>query len=104
MYQSITKNKVIKGKWVCKKRLVYRYFPTAILKYPFETAFFDSIYSLLLFCLFFEGLKVTMKKHPSSFKLLGELAEKNKLVGNEPTTLYEGECFTCCFVALCWNL
>lgn len=41
-----------------------------------------------------------MKKHPSSFKLLGELAEKNKLVGNKPTTLYEGKCFTCSFVVL----
>lgn len=37
-----------------------------------------------------QGLRVTMSKHPSSFKLNGSLEEKNKLVGDEPTTLYEG--------------
>ena len=32
-----------------------------------------------------------MKKHPSAFKLCGELAEKVKLVKDTPVTLYEGE-------------
>ena len=36
------------------------------------------------------GLKVTMKKHPASFKLLGELAEVNSKVGDEPVVLYDG--------------
>lgn len=31
-----------------------------------------------------------MKKHPSSFKLTGYLAERLKLIGDEPLTLYEG--------------
>lgn len=38
-----------------------------------------------------QGLKVTMKKHPSAFKLCGYLAETVKTVGEEPMTLYEGE-------------
>jgi len=37
-----------------------------------------------------KGLKVTMKKHPSSFKLSGELEEKNNKVGDDPVVLYEG--------------
>lgn len=37
-----------------------------------------------------QGLKVTMKKHPSTFKLCGELAEKLKTVQDTPLTLYEG--------------
>ena len=31
-----------------------------------------------------------MKKHPSAFKLCGELAEKVKTVKDTPLTLYEG--------------
>jgi hypothetical protein len=31
-----------------------------------------------------------MKKHPSAFKLCGELAEKLKTVQDTPLTLYEG--------------
>ncbi|XP_066910776.1 aspartate dehydrogenase domain-containing protein-like [Clytia hemisphaerica] len=37
-----------------------------------------------------KGLKVTMKKHPSCFKVLGEVAERNEKVGDEPVVLYEG--------------
>jgi len=37
-----------------------------------------------------QGLKVTMKKHPSAFKLCGQLAEKLTTVGEEALTLYEG--------------
>jgi len=37
-----------------------------------------------------KGLKVTMKKHPASFKVLGELAEKIREVGDESVILYEG--------------
>eukprot|EP00794_Sanderia_malayensis_P014325 gene14325-15815_t len=37
-----------------------------------------------------KGLKVTMKKHPSAFKLCGELIEKNNQVMNDPVILYEG--------------
>lgn len=37
-----------------------------------------------------KGLKVTMKKHPSSFKLVGELVKKNEQVGEDPVILYEG--------------
>lgn len=33
---------------------------------------------------------MTMKKHPSAFKLCGELAEKVKTVTDSPVTLYEG--------------
>ena len=40
-----------------------------------------------------KGLKVTMKKHPSSFKLSAELEEKNDKVGDDPVVLYEGMCF-----------
>lgn len=36
------------------------------------------------------GLKVTMKKHPASFKVLGDLAVKNNEVGDKPVVLYEG--------------
>ncbi|CAI8015318.1 Putative L-aspartate dehydrogenase [Geodia barretti] len=36
------------------------------------------------------GLKVTMKKHPSAFKLTGRLAELVKTVGDDPLTLYDG--------------
>jgi len=36
------------------------------------------------------GLKVTMKKHPSSFRLLGDLVEKNNQVGDKPVILYDG--------------
>ena len=43
------------------------------------------------FSLCVQGLKVTMKKHPSAFKLCGYLAETVKTVGEEPMTLYEGE-------------
>lgn len=35
-----------------------------------------------------------MKKHPTSFKLEGELAELNKSVMDNPVILYEGWKFT----------
>jgi len=37
-----------------------------------------------------KGLKVTMKKHPSSFKLEGHLKELNDSVGQNAVTLYDG--------------
>ncbi|XP_074642864.1 aspartate dehydrogenase domain-containing protein-like [Tubulanus polymorphus] len=37
-----------------------------------------------------QKLKVTMSKHPSCFRLNGELFEKNKSVTTERTVLYEG--------------
>ena len=37
---------------------------------------------------------MTMKKHPSAFKLCGELAEKLKTVQDTPLTLYEGTKFS----------
>ena len=37
-----------------------------------------------------QGLKVTMKKHPSAFKLTGHLAELLTTVGGTLLTLYEG--------------
>lgn len=45
---------------------------------------------LYVIALFIQGLKVTMKKHPSAFKLCGELAEKLKTVQDTSVTLYEG--------------
>lgn len=38
-----------------------------------------------------QGLKVTMKKHPSCFKFEGELKAKNEQIcGSEAVTLYDG--------------
>ena len=37
-----------------------------------------------------KGLVVTMKKHPSSFKLYGDIKEINDKVADEPVVLYEG--------------
>jgi len=37
-----------------------------------------------------KGLTVTMRKHPSSFKLNGDLHLKNEQVGSEPVELYYG--------------
>ncbi|XP_063293061.1 aspartate dehydrogenase domain-containing protein [Pelobates fuscus] len=37
-----------------------------------------------------KGLKITMTKHPDSFKLTGPLVEKNKQAINERSVLYEG--------------
>jgi len=36
------------------------------------------------------GLTITMKKPPQSFKLVGELAEKNEKVSGDPVELYHG--------------
>lgn len=36
------------------------------------------------------GLKVTMKKHPTAFKLCGDLIEKNKQVSDKAVVLYDG--------------
>ena len=49
-----------------------------------------------------QGLKITMKKHPSAFKLCGYLAEKLKEVGSDPLTLYEGTVILIwqCYVAI----
>ncbi|XP_035691956.1 putative L-aspartate dehydrogenase [Branchiostoma floridae] len=37
-----------------------------------------------------KGLKVTMRKHPSSFKLNGSLKEKNDNIGADAVVLYDG--------------
>ena len=39
---------------------------------------------------FFQGLKVTMKKHPSCYKLNEPLKAKNAQVHSEPVVLYDG--------------
>ena len=38
----------------------------------------------------FQGLKVTMKKHPSCYKLNEPLKAKNAQVHSEPVVLYDG--------------
>ncbi len=38
-----------------------------------------------------QGLKVTMKKHPSMLKVIGPLADRNNAVTDTAVTLYEGE-------------
>ena len=39
-----------------------------------------------------QGLKVTMKKHPSCFKLSGPLKARNEAVQSEVVVLYDGRC------------
>ena len=56
----------------------------------FLLALQGSITAIVCFTLSCQGLKVTMKKHPSAFKLCGQLAEKLTTVGEEALTLYEG--------------
>lgn len=46
-----------------------------------------------------QALKVTMKKHPSCFKLQGELAEKIDACASTPVTLYEGSVRQLCPLA-----
>merc|ERR1712080_128708 len=46
-----------------------------------------------------EGLTITMRKPPQSFKLVGELAEKNKEVGGSPVVLYHGPVRALCPLA-----
>ena len=46
-----------------------------------------------------KGLTVTMKKHPSSFKLNGDIAEINSQVQNEAKVLYEGPVRPLCSLA-----
>ena len=43
---------------------------------------------------------MTMKKHPSAFKLCGELVEKVKAVTDTPVTLYEGILLCLCSIVL----
>ena len=38
-----------------------------------------------------QGLKVTMKKHPSMLRLVGPLADRNNTVTDTAVTLYEGK-------------
>ena len=47
-----------------------------------------------------QGLKVTMKKHPSSYKLNEPLKSRNALVKSEATVLYDGSFFSYCCVLL----
>ncbi|KAA0184284.1 hypothetical protein HAZT_HAZT002505 [Hyalella azteca] len=46
-----------------------------------------------------ESLKITMKKHPSSFKLVGDLQKTCASVRAEAVTLYEGRVRELCAVA-----
>eukprot|EP00795_Rhopilema_esculentum_P015327 gene15327-6544_t len=46
-----------------------------------------------------KGLKITMKKHPHSFKLVGDLVEKNDNVKDDPVTLYDGSVRELCPLA-----
>ncbi|XP_053308235.1 aspartate dehydrogenase domain-containing protein [Spea bombifrons] len=46
-----------------------------------------------------QGLKITMAKHPKSFRLVGELVEKNNQVVNERTILFEGPVRSLCALA-----
>lgn len=46
-----------------------------------------------------KGLTVTMRKHPSSFKLNGDIAEVNAKVTSEPVVLYEGPVRPLCSLA-----
>ncbi|KAM8927503.1 aspartate dehydrogenase domain-containing protein [Pelodytes ibericus] len=46
-----------------------------------------------------KGLRITMTKHPDSFKLVGLLVEKNKQVLNGRTVLYEGPVRGLCSLA-----
>ena len=38
-----------------------------------------------------------MKKHPTAFKLCGDLIEKNKQVSDKAVVLYDGKIFMDCF-------
>ena len=46
-----------------------------------------------------KGVTVTMKKHPSSFKLNGDIADINAKVTNQMTVLYEGPVRPLCSLA-----
>ncbi|KAL8575223.1 hypothetical protein ACOMHN_042344 [Nucella lapillus] len=46
-----------------------------------------------------QALKVTMKKHPSCFKLEGHMAALNNTVTDKPVTLYEGSVRELCGLA-----
>lgn len=46
-----------------------------------------------------KGLTVTMKKHPTSFKLSGDIAEANAKVQDEAVVLYEGPVRPLCSLA-----
>ena len=46
-----------------------------------------------------KGVTVTMKKHPSSFKLNGDLAQTNSKVKDQAVVLYEGPVRPLCSVA-----
>ncbi|XP_002736499.1 aspartate dehydrogenase domain-containing protein-like [Saccoglossus kowalevskii] len=46
-----------------------------------------------------KGLRVTMKKHPSSFKVLGELKDKNDSVTDSLVVLYDGPVRQVCSLA-----
>jgi len=59
------------------------------LYHSFTTFVFLSTFSLI-----YQALKVTMKKHPSAFKLVGdEIIKKNDAVGDVAVTLFDGKDF-----------
>ncbi len=51
---------------------------------------FGTQCAVVSFQLIGQGLKVTMKKHPSNFKVLGRLVPLVESVRDVPITLYEG--------------
>ena len=53
---------------------------------------FSFLYQFSIECciLILQALKVTMKKHPSCFKLEGVLATLNEMNSDKPVTLYKG--------------
>lgn len=56
------------------------------LKYGVKSSIKSHIIKIKL-----QGLKVTMKKHPSCFKFEGELKVKNEQIcGSDAVTLYDG--------------
>ena len=44
-----------------------------------------------------------MTKHPNSFKLNGDLVEKNAAVTSERTVLYDGESINDLKICVCYN-
>ena len=58
------------------------------------------LYSYFWTLFLIQGLKVTMKKHPSSYKLNEPLKSRNAQVKSEATVLYDGIFFCYCCVLL----
>ena len=55
-----------------------------------------SVFKQLYLCLqknIFQALKVAMTKHPTCFKLVGDLKTMNEEVVDKPVVLYDGNDF-----------